>query len=65
MVPSKQNPNSIAGGYDFSLTYQPNPFLGSTVVKSPGSGPPVVGPSIGTRIPVAGSVSYSICLKDF
>jgi hypothetical protein len=64
MVPPGQNPNSIANGPSFSLTYQPNPFLGSTVVKSPGSGPPVVGPSGGTRIPVSGGFSYSFCLKN-
>src|SRR5580704_12910300 len=50
-VPSTQNPNSIANGPSFSLTYQPLLFAGSTIIKSPGSGPPVVGPSLGTRIP--------------
>jgi RHS repeat-associated protein len=64
MVPSTQNPNSIASSLSFSLTYQPRPFLGSTVTKSPGSGPPVVGPSVGTRIPVSGSVSYNFCLTN-
>ena len=62
-VPAGQNPNSIANGPSYSLTYQPLPFLGSTVVKSPGSGPPVVGPSVGTRIPVSGGVSYNFCVK--
>jgi transposase len=61
-VPAGQNPNSIANGPSYSLTYQPLPFLGSTVVKSPGSGPPVVGPSVGTRIPVSGGVSYNVCV---
>jgi RHS repeat-associated protein len=61
-VPSGQNANSIASGKSFSLTYQPNPFLGSTVTKSPGSGPPVVGPSMGTKVPVSASAGYSFCL---
>lgn len=64
MVPRGQNPNSIANGPSFSLTFQSNPFLGSTVVKSPGSGPPVVGPSGGTRIPVSGGFSDNFCLKN-
>ena len=62
-VPSTQNANSIANGKSFSLSYQPNPFLGSTVTKSPGSGPPVVGPSVGTKVPVSGSAGYSFCLR--
>src|SRR5581483_12333272 len=32
-VPSPQNANSIASGKSFSLSYQPNPFLGSAVTK--------------------------------
>ena len=71
-VPYSQNPNSIASGLSYSLTYQPSAALGSTVQYSPGSGPPVVGPSAGTRIPVSGGVSYNIpinkghclCLKS-
>jgi RHS repeat-associated protein len=62
-VPSTQNANSIANGKSFSLSYQPNPFLGSTVTKSPGSGPPVVGPSVGTKVPVSASAGYSFCLR--
>ena len=62
-VPSSQNANSIANGKSFSLSYQPNPFLGSTVTKSPGSGPPVVGPSMGTKVPVSASAGYSFCLR--
>jgi RHS repeat-associated protein len=61
-VPRGQNPNSIANGESYSITYQPTPFTGATATKSPGSGPPVVGPSFGTRIPVAASASYNICL---
>ena len=63
-VPSTQNPNSIANGLSYSLTYQPLPFAGATVTKSPGSGPPVVGPSIGTRIPVSGGASLNFCVKN-
>ena len=59
-VPYSQNPNSIASGLSYSLTYQPSAALGSTVQYSPGSGPPVVGPSAGTRIPVSAGVSYNI-----
>ena len=51
-VPAGQNPNAIASGQSYTLTFQPLPFLGSTVVEYSGSGPPVVGPSIGTRVPV-------------
>jgi hypothetical protein len=61
-VPAGQNPNSIANGLSYSVTFQPRPFLGSTVVKSPGSGPSVVGPSVGTRIPVSFGVSYNVPL---
>ena len=63
-VPRTQNPNSIANGPSYSLTYQPSPLLGSTVTTSPGSGPPVVGPSVGTRIPVSGGASYNVCLRN-
>lgn len=34
-VPSTQNANSIANGKSFSLSFQPNPFLGSTVTNHP------------------------------
>lgn len=61
-VPGTQNANVIANGFSSSITYQPNFLLGSTVTKSPGGGPPVVGPSIGTRVPVAGGVSNNFCL---
>lgn len=61
-VPRGQNPNSIANGQSYSITYQPTPFTGATTTKSPGSGPPVVGPSFGTRIPVAVGASYNICI---
>jgi RHS repeat-associated protein len=61
-VPASQNANSIASGKSFSLSYQPNPFLGSNVTKSPGSGPPVVGLTIGTKVPVSASAGYSFCL---
>lgn len=63
-VPAGQNPNSIANGQSYSVTYQPRPFAGSTVTKSPGSGGPVVGPSAGTKVPVSGSASYNICLLN-
>ena len=42
-------------------SYQPMLFTGATISKSPGSGPPVVGPSVGTRIPFAASASYNFC----
>jgi hypothetical protein len=63
-VPSTQNANSIANGASYSITFQPNPFFGSTVTKSPGSGPPVVGPSVGTRVPVSFSAGYNFCLHN-
>jgi RHS repeat-associated protein len=62
-VPAGQNPNSIANGLSYSVTFQANPLLGSTVVKSPGNGPPVLGPSVGTRIPVSFGVSYNFPVK--
>jgi hypothetical protein len=34
-------------------------MTGSTVTKSPGNGPAVAGPSVGTRVPVTISASYS------
>jgi hypothetical protein len=61
-VPASQNPDSIASSWDYSITFQPSPLLGSTVTKSPGSGPPVVGPSVGTRVPVSFAVSYSFAV---
>jgi RHS repeat-associated protein len=63
-VPSTQNANSIANGQSYSITFQPNPLLGSVVTKSPGSGPPVVGPSIGTRVPVSFGAGYNFCLHN-
>jgi RHS repeat-associated protein len=62
-VPPSQNPDSIASSWSYSVTFQPTPLLGSTVTKSPGSGPPVVGPSVGTRVPVSFGVSYSFPVK--
>ena len=63
IVPPTQNPNSIANGPSFSTTIQPTPVTGVTVTKSPGSGPPVAGPSVGTRVPVSYSASYNIDIK--
>ena len=63
-VPSTQNANSIAKGLSFSWAFQPREYFGSTVTKSPKSGPPVVGPSFGTRIPASVSVSYTFCLMN-
>jgi len=63
-VPSTQNANSIANGASYSITFQPYPFFGSVVTKSPGSGPPVVGPSVGTRVPVSVSAGKNICLRN-
>jgi len=48
IVPSGTNPNSIANGQSYSVTFQPTTFTGSTVTKSPGS-PAVAGPSVGSR----------------
>jgi hypothetical protein len=63
-VPRGQNPNAIANGKSFSLTYQPKLLTGSAITKSPGSGPAVVGVSVGSRIPVAASASYNFCLRN-
>ncbi len=59
IVPAGLNPNAIANGLSMSVTYQPNPLAGSTVLKSPGS-PAVAGPSIGTKVPVALGASYNV-----
>ena len=59
IVPSGQNPDSIANGKSFSVTLQPTPLTGTTIVKSPGSGPPVAGPSVGTKVPIAFGASYN------
>jgi hypothetical protein len=64
LVPSNQNPNSIANHLSFSGTWQPMLTGGSTVTKSPGSGPPVAGYSTGTRLPASGSASFTICIKN-
>ena len=61
-VPATQNANSIANGTSYGVAFQANPLLGSTVSKSPGSGPPVVGFQVGTRSPVSFSASHNICL---
>jgi hypothetical protein len=63
-VPAGQNPNSIARGASVAVTYQPTPATGSTVVRSPGSGPPVVGVTVGNRVPVIGTVSYNWCIQN-
>ena len=59
-VPSSQNPDAIANGRAYSATFQPMPFAGASVVKSPGSGPPVVGPSMGMRVPVSFSAGHNV-----
>ena len=62
-VPNSQNPNAIANGQSYSVTFLPwGGVFGSTVSKSPGSGPPVVGFAAGTRSPVSGSAGKSICI---
>jgi hypothetical protein len=61
-VRSPQNAKSIANGRSYSLTYQPS-YTGSTVTKSPGSGPPVVGPSMGTKVPVSGTIGFNFCFR--
>jgi hypothetical protein len=62
-VPSSQSPNAIANGPSYSVTFLPwGGIFGSNVSKSPGSGPPVIGFAAGTRSPVSGSASYSICI---
>jgi len=61
-VPPTQDPNRIANGLSGSITFQPWPLLGSTVTKSPGSGPPVVGPALGTRNPVGYTGGFNVCI---
>ena len=63
-VPAGQNPNAIANGLTFSTTYQPTLYTGATTIKSPGSGGPVVGPSVGTKVKVSVGASYNICLVN-
>ena len=59
LVPRGQNPNSIANGTSFSVTFQPTPLTGSTVTKSPGSGPAVGGFAVGTKLPVSFGASHN------
>ncbi len=59
VVPPGQNANSIANGTSVSVSFQPRPLAGSTVTKSPGSGPAVAGPSAGTKVPLSISVSHN------
>jgi RHS repeat-associated protein len=59
IVPSGQSANSIANGTSYSVTFQPTPLTGSTVTKSPGSGPAVAGPSVGTKVPLSFSASHN------
>ena len=63
-VPGTQNANAIANSWSFSATYQPTFATGATATKSPGSGSPVGGFSVGTRVPFAASASYNICLRN-
>jgi RHS repeat-associated protein len=63
-VPGTQNPNQIANGPSGSVTYLPTGgFPGSTIVKSPGSGPAVIGIALGNRAPVSGSIGVNICIR--
>jgi RHS repeat-associated protein len=59
-VPTGQNPNKIANGTSYS--FSSNTPIGGTIVKSPGNGPPVVGLSFGTRVPVSVTASHSWCI---
>ena len=59
IVPAGQNANSIANGTTYSVQFQPTPLTGSTVTKSPGSGPAVAGPSVGTKVPLSFSASHN------
>ena len=59
IVPAGQNANSIANGTTYSVQFQPTPLTGSTVTKSPGSGPVVAGPSVGTKVPLSFSASHN------
>jgi RHS repeat-associated protein len=62
-VPSGQSPNAIGNGQSYSVSFLPwGGSFGSTVSKSPGSGPPVVGFAAGTRSPVSVSAGYSKCI---
>ena len=53
-----QHADNVLSGWGGTLTLQPLPFLGSTVLKSPGN-EPVVGFTAGTRVPVAVGGGYS------
>jgi RHS repeat-associated protein len=64
-VPAIQNPNSIANGMSRSAAFQPTRFTGSTATVSPGSGPPVTGFGIGTRVPVSVSEGFNVCVVNY
>lgn len=53
-VPSSENANSIANGKSLSLSYQPNPFLGSTDLAGPGVD---IGGVIANGVGIGGDVS--------
>ena len=59
IVPAGQKANSIANGTSYSVSFQPKPLTGATVTKSPGSGPPVAGPAVGTKVPLSFSASHN------
>jgi hypothetical protein len=59
--PNGQSPISTLKGLSGSMSLQPLPWAGSTVMKSPGQAP-VVGPSFGTKVPLTFSASYGFCV---
>ena len=61
--PPGQDPNGVLGGWSGSITYQPAPWAGSTVTKSPGQAP-VVGVSFGTKVPFSVGGGYSFCVRN-
>ncbi len=66
LVPATQDPNAIANGKSFSVNAQPMALTGSTVTYSPGSGPPVAGPTVGTRTATTTfGASYNVNVTPF
>jgi len=64
-IPRGQDPNAIANGPSGSITFLPTgDFAGSTVVKSPGSGPPVVGVAAGFRAPISVAIGVNGCVRN-
>ena len=63
-APPGRDPKQAASGASAAITFQPRPAAGSTVVKSPSNGEPLLGPSFGGRFPVGVGGGYNFCVSQ-